>query len=235
MIVYKTECVIGGRTLSIEVGRMARQANGAALVRFADTVVLAAVTASDLRDDFDFFPLTVDYREKTYAAGKFPGGFIKREGRPTTKETLTMRLIDRPLRPLFRRNRACRSLRRSRCRCCRPLRLRRRRSKRSRRRRRQWPVRFAPGPAIPLIESTLRAFAASSRNAFEPSRGHQPTDNSCSLAAVRGRSRPRSVGRQRAVRSGLRAGPDTAQDGRAIGGEKHPAAVCPGRMPRIHS
>jgi polyribonucleotide nucleotidyltransferase len=101
MIIYKTECVIGGRTLSIEVGRMARQANGAALVRFADTVVLAAVTAADLRNDFDFFPLTVDYREKTYAAGKFPGGFIKREGRPTTKETLTMRLIDRPLRPLF--------------------------------------------------------------------------------------------------------------------------------------
>jgi polyribonucleotide nucleotidyltransferase len=104
MIIYKTECVIGGRTLSIEVGRLARQASGSALVRFADTVVLAAVTGADLREGFDFFPLTVDYREKTYAAGKFPGGFIKREGRPTTKETLTMRLIDRPLRPLFAEN-----------------------------------------------------------------------------------------------------------------------------------
>ncbi len=104
MIIHKTECSIGGKTLSIEVGRMARQANGAALVRFADTVVFAAVTATDLEEDFDFFPLMVDYREKTYAAGKFPGGFIKREGRPTTKETLTMRLIDRPLRPLFPKN-----------------------------------------------------------------------------------------------------------------------------------
>ncbi len=104
MIIHKTECNIGGRTLSIEVGRMARQANGSAVVRYADTVIFAAVTASDLKEDFDFFPLTVDYREKTYAAGKFPGGFIKREGRPTTKETLTMRLIDRPLRPLFPKN-----------------------------------------------------------------------------------------------------------------------------------
>src|SRR5262245_56128758 len=101
MIIHKTECVIGGRTLSIEVGKMARQANGSALVRLGDTVIFAAVTAAELREGFDFFPLTVDYREKTYAAGKFPGGFIKREGRPTTKETLTMRLIDRPLRPLF--------------------------------------------------------------------------------------------------------------------------------------
>ncbi len=100
-MVYKSECVISGRTLSIEVGRMARQANGSAVVRFGDTVVFAAVTAAELREGFDFFPLTVDYREKTYAAGKFPGGFMKREGRPTTKETLTMRLIDRPLRPLF--------------------------------------------------------------------------------------------------------------------------------------
>jgi len=104
MIIHKTECTIGGRTLSIEVGRLARQANGSALVRFADTVIFAAVTAADLKDDVDFFPLLVDYREKTYAAGKFPGGFIKREGRPTTKETLTMRLIDRPVRPLFPKN-----------------------------------------------------------------------------------------------------------------------------------
>jgi polyribonucleotide nucleotidyltransferase len=104
MIIHKTECSIGGRTLSIEVGRMGRQANGAAMVRFADTVVFAAVTGADLKEDFDFFPLTVDYREKTYAAGKFPGGFIKREGRPTTKEILTMRLIDRPLRPTFPKN-----------------------------------------------------------------------------------------------------------------------------------
>src|SRR5258705_13128537 len=104
MSIHKTECVIDGRTLSIEVGRMARQANGSATVRLGDTVIFAAVTAADLREGFDFFPLTVDYREKTYAAGKFPGGFIKREGRPTTKEILTMLLIDRPLRPLFPEN-----------------------------------------------------------------------------------------------------------------------------------
>jgi len=80
---------------------MARQANGAAMVQYADTTVFCAVTVAPPRENQDFFPLTVDYREKTSAAGKFPGGFIKREGRPTTKEILTCRLMDRPLRPLF--------------------------------------------------------------------------------------------------------------------------------------
>ena len=95
-------CVISGRTLTIETGEIAKQANGSALVRYGDTVVLAAVTAAtDDRGELDFFPLTVDYRERTYAAGKIPGGFFKREGRPGEKETLTSRIIDRPLRPLF--------------------------------------------------------------------------------------------------------------------------------------
>ena len=95
-------CVINGRTLTIETGEIAKQANGSALVRYGDTVVLAAVTAAtEDRGGLDFFPLTVDYRERTYAAGKIPGGFFKREGRPGEKETLTSRIIDRPLRPLF--------------------------------------------------------------------------------------------------------------------------------------
>ncbi len=95
-------CTINGRTLVIETGEIAKQANGAALVRYGDTIVLAAATASpDDRRDIDFFPLTVDYRERTYAAGKIPGGFFKREGRPGEKETLTSRIIDRPIRPLF--------------------------------------------------------------------------------------------------------------------------------------
>ena len=95
------DTVIGGRTLSIETGAVARQAHGAVIVRYADTMVFCAVTVADPREGIDFFPLMVDYREKTSAAGKFPGGFIKREGRPTTKEILTCRLIDRPIRPLF--------------------------------------------------------------------------------------------------------------------------------------
>ena len=95
-------CVINGRTLTIETGEIAKQANGSALVSYGGTVVLAAVTAAaEDRGDVDFFPLTVDYRERTYAAGKIPGGFFKREGRPGEKETLTSRIIDRPLRPLF--------------------------------------------------------------------------------------------------------------------------------------
>lgn len=95
-------CVINGRTLTIETGEIAKQANGSALVKYGDTVVLAAVTAAtEDRGEIDFFPLTVDYRERTYAAGKIPGGFFKREGRPGEKETLTSRIIDRPLRPLF--------------------------------------------------------------------------------------------------------------------------------------
>ncbi|WP_435009450.1 polyribonucleotide nucleotidyltransferase [Tundrisphaera lichenicola] len=92
---------IGGKTVSIESGRLAKQAHGAVVVRVGDTMSLVAVVTGPGREGLDFFPLTVDYREKVYAAGKFPGGFIKREGRPTTKEILTSRLIDRPIRPLF--------------------------------------------------------------------------------------------------------------------------------------
>ncbi|MHC4626392.1 MAG: polyribonucleotide nucleotidyltransferase, partial [Planctomycetota bacterium] len=98
----RVEREIGGRTLSIETGKIARQADGAVVVRYGDTIVLvSAVTAPPRFDDIDFFPLSVEYREKQSAAGKFPGGFIKREGRPSTKETLTARQIDRPIRPLF--------------------------------------------------------------------------------------------------------------------------------------
>jgi len=92
---------IAGRTLRIETGRLAKQASGSVLVTYGETVVLAAVVTAPPREGIDFFPLTVDYREKTYAAGKFPGGFFKREARPTHKEILTMRMIDRPVRPLF--------------------------------------------------------------------------------------------------------------------------------------
>ncbi|MCG3180055.1 MAG: Polyribonucleotide nucleotidyltransferase [Phycisphaerae bacterium] len=101
MTVKRVEKEIGGRTLSIETGKLAKQAASSALVRYADTVVLAAMVTDKPRPGIDFFPLQVDYREKTSAAGKFPGGFFKREGRPTLKEVLTMRNIDRPLRPLF--------------------------------------------------------------------------------------------------------------------------------------
>jgi len=97
----KVERAIGGNVLSIETGKVARQASGAALVRYGDTVVLGTVVTAEPRPGIDFFPLTVDYREKMSAAGKFPGGFFKREGRPTLKEVLTSRLIDRPMRPLF--------------------------------------------------------------------------------------------------------------------------------------
>jgi len=91
-----------GRTLRLETGRIARQADGAVMVQMGETVVLAtAVGARSLRPGQDFFPLTVNYQEKTFAAGRIPGGFFKREGRPTEKETLTSRLIDRPIRPLF--------------------------------------------------------------------------------------------------------------------------------------
>ena len=96
------EMEVGGRKLIIEHGKMAKQANGAVLVRYGDTVVLVTATASkEPREGVDFFPLTVDYEEKMYAAGKIPGGFIKREGRPSSDATLCARLIDRPIRPLF--------------------------------------------------------------------------------------------------------------------------------------
>jgi len=93
---------IGGRKLTIEIGKAAKQANGAAVMRYGDTVVLVTATASkDPREGIDFFPLTVDFEERQYAVGKIPGGFIKREGRPTELATLTARIIDRPIRPLF--------------------------------------------------------------------------------------------------------------------------------------
>ena len=98
----KIEVEFHGRPLSIEVGRLAKQADGAALVQYGETVVLVtAVAAKELRAEADFFPLTVDYQERTFAAGKIPGGFFKREGRPSEKEILTCRLIDRSIRPLF--------------------------------------------------------------------------------------------------------------------------------------
>ncbi len=93
---------IGNNTLTIETGKLARQADGAVTVRYGDTIVLVtAVASQEARKDLDFFPLSVEYREKTYAAGKIPGGFFKREGRPSEKEILSARLIDRPIRPLF--------------------------------------------------------------------------------------------------------------------------------------
>jgi len=100
-MMHKIERTFAGRTLSIETGRMAKQAAGSALVRFGDTMVLAAVTVSDKESTLPFFPLTVEYKEKTYAAGKIPGGFIKREGRPRDEEILSCRIIDRSIRPLF--------------------------------------------------------------------------------------------------------------------------------------
>jgi polyribonucleotide nucleotidyltransferase len=98
---HRVEIELGERTLSIESGKIAKQADGAVTVQFGETVVLGTVVHAQPREGIDFFPLTVDYREKTPAAGKFPGGFRKREGAPSTKEVITMRNIDRPIRPLF--------------------------------------------------------------------------------------------------------------------------------------
>ena len=92
---------VGGRTLTLETGKIAKQANGAVLARYGDTVVLVTACMDTKPNDRDFLPLTVDYREYTYSAGKIPGGFFKREGRPSEREILTSRMIDRPLRPLF--------------------------------------------------------------------------------------------------------------------------------------
>jgi polyribonucleotide nucleotidyltransferase len=101
-MIIKKEVEIGDKIFSIETGRYAKQANGAVMVRYADTMVLVtAVAAEEANSDQDFFPLQVEYKERTSAAGKFPGGYIKREGRPTEKEILSSRLIDRPIRPLF--------------------------------------------------------------------------------------------------------------------------------------
>jgi polyribonucleotide nucleotidyltransferase len=107
-MVKKIELDFHGRPLTIEVGRVAKQADGAAWVRYGETVVLVtAVAMRELKLDTDFFPLTVDYQEKTFAAGKIPGGFFKREGRPSEKEILTCRLIDRSIRPLFAEGLRC--------------------------------------------------------------------------------------------------------------------------------
>ena len=101
-MVQKSQVDFGGRPFSIETGRVAKQANGSAMVQYGETVVLVtAVTANEKREGIDFVPLTVNYQEMTYAAGRIPGGFFKREGRPTDHETLISRFIDRPLRPLF--------------------------------------------------------------------------------------------------------------------------------------
>src|SRR6202795_159722 len=99
---HSVEIDWGGRPLKLETGKVARQADGAVLATYGETVVLATVVAAKTpREGVDFLPLTVDYQEKTYAAGRIPGGYFKREGRPTEKETLVSRLIDRPIRPLF--------------------------------------------------------------------------------------------------------------------------------------
>ena len=100
-MIQRMERQFAGRTLSLEIGRMARLAQGSCLVQYGDTVVLCAVTVRDQPTHLPFFPLTIEYREKTYAAGKIPGGFFKREGRPGEKEILSARQIDRPIRPLF--------------------------------------------------------------------------------------------------------------------------------------
>ena len=104
-MIVKKEIDLGGRLFSIETGKYAKQANGSVMVRYGDTMVLVtAVAASEAKEGLDYFPLQVEYREKTSAAGKFPGGYIKREGRPTEKEILSSRLCDRPIRPLFPEN-----------------------------------------------------------------------------------------------------------------------------------
>ncbi|MCL4522931.1 MAG: hypothetical protein M1451_03335, partial [Acidobacteria bacterium] len=109
---HQVTASVGGRDLTLEMGKIARQANGAVVARYGDTVVLVAACMDTKPNDKDFLPLTVDYREYTYSAGKIPGGFFKREGkipggffkregRPSEREILTCRMIDRPLRPLF--------------------------------------------------------------------------------------------------------------------------------------
>ena len=101
MPVTRVERPLGHSTLVLETGKLAKQAHGAVVCTLGQTTLLTAVVAGNVIPGRDFFPLQVEYRERTYAAGKFPGGFIKRETRPSTKETLTSRFIDRPIRPLF--------------------------------------------------------------------------------------------------------------------------------------
>jgi polyribonucleotide nucleotidyltransferase len=98
---HRKEWMFAGRKLVLETGRMARQAHGACLVQYGETVALCTATAQDRPTHLPFFPLTVEYRARSYAAGKIPGGFFKREGRPAEQEILSARLIDRPIRPLF--------------------------------------------------------------------------------------------------------------------------------------
>src|SRR3990170_4844711 len=99
---HRRELALGDRTLSIDTGKLAKQADGSVLVRLGDTIVLVtACHSGSPREGIDFLPLTVDYREYTYASGRIPGGFFKREGKPAEKEVLTSRVIDRPIRPLF--------------------------------------------------------------------------------------------------------------------------------------
>ena len=101
-MMHVVEIELAGRTLRLETGRVAKQADGSVLASYGDTVILATAVASQtVKPGIDFLPLTVDYQEKAYAAGKIPGGYFKREGRPSEKEVLTSRLIDRPMRPLF--------------------------------------------------------------------------------------------------------------------------------------
>src|SRR6187200_3267952 len=101
-MIHKASTTIGSRELSIETGKLAKQAHGAVQVRYGDTVVLVSACSNKKpREGIDFFPLTVDYRENFYAAGKIPGGFFKREGKPSEREVLNSRMIDRPVRPLF--------------------------------------------------------------------------------------------------------------------------------------
>src|SRR5215213_8782107 len=98
----KESIKLGDQELTIETGKIAKQADGAVVVRYGDTMILVtAVSAHTPREGLDFFPLTVEYRESTYSAGRIPGNYFRREGRPSEKETLTCRLIDRPVRPLF--------------------------------------------------------------------------------------------------------------------------------------
>src|SRR3954454_23181032 len=100
--IYREELEWAGRKLTLETGRVARQADGAVLASYGETTVLATiVSAKEPKAGIDFFPLTVNYQEKAFAAGRIPGGYFKREGRPSEKETLVSRLIDRPIRPLF--------------------------------------------------------------------------------------------------------------------------------------
>ena len=100
--VLRKSLEVGGRQLTLETGRMAKQAGGAIFAGYGDTMILATATQSaSPREGIDFFPLTVDYEERLYSVGRIPGGFIKREGRPTEKAILSSRIIDRPIRPLF--------------------------------------------------------------------------------------------------------------------------------------